>query len=199
MTTETVEPLSASRVTMSSFAASSRLEMVEEDSVIRVGQEAEVALSDAYARPKKGTALTELPPGFDDTFEVTGWEIYDRSLAVLAKDGRVVLALDNREKTTDEVAESIVQRYVSLHGEPMVTVENERVRYQFWQEGTVVLMISDVQGQSGRTLTVALGLQLPMERLRMSPEYAREDADEALAILRRSAGNETKSDPSASE
>lgn len=177
------EVLTANRVTISSFALGAELQMQDEDSVIRVGQDVEAALSGAFAKPKKGTVIREMPPGFDDSFDVSGWEIYDRNVAVLSKEGRVVLALDHREKLTDETAESLALQYVLAFGEPMVVVENDRVRYHFWQEGTVMLMVADAQGRTSRSVTVALGLQTPMEKLRMSPEAARTDAEAALALL----------------
>ena len=192
-----VEPVTSKDVAITSYSMSSKLEMVDGDSVIRVGQLLEDSLRGSYGKPPKATSLTELPPGLDETFEVKGWETYKRTFALVAKEDRVALALDFWEDADASKIRDAETEYELKFGKPDFTVVTDRNSYSFWQDGSVRLMTLQSEGRNGMSFTVALGLTVLMDHLRMSPDTARNDAARAEQLL--SSETETKGELSTSE
>lgn len=173
------EPLTSAdvRVTESSLGAS--LQLRREDSAVRIGMTPEAAVSGAFGRPGRSTRIEELPPGFDESFAVSGWESGRRTFAAVAKEGQVVLALDQTDRATDREVSDAFRTYETAYGEPMAEVVTDHVRYAFWQNGSVRLMVVSYAGNGESSVTVALGLTPAMDRLGMNYESAQRDAEAA--------------------
>lgn len=181
------EPLDATQVRISVDALGSHLRIHSGDTIVGIGQLDETVFRGDFAKPPKATNLTELPPGFDESFSTSGWETFKRNLAGVFKDGRLVLLLDNQDQTAAGEAEGQEAKYERIYGLPTTTASSGSTRYKFWEDGPVRLMTVVSSGADGESFVVALGLVSVMDRLRMDPDSARIDALKADEVLKEGA------------
>lgn len=177
--TDGADVLNASDARITDRDQTSRLDMRINGGAVRVGQLAETVFEDGYRRPPKSTLLTELPPGFDAGFTSQGWETPKRHFSVVIADERVVLALDHWDDIETSDAQIALEQTITLNGKPDGEVGKGTVRYYFWNDGNVRLMVVVDQGEKPTKLTMAIGLSKLLDSLRMDPASAVIDTEKA--------------------
>lgn len=182
---ELAQPESESVITqadlrLTAMDRQSYLAVYEGETDIRLGEKAELALVEEFRKPSKSIDLIELPPGFEDSFSVHGWETETRSVAVIGRDGDIVLVLDSYYGKDEEFAQKLVDRYEYRFGPPVDRILNDNTHYLFWRDGDVRLMVMDDKDSYGKhTLAIGLGQSKTMTTLRMTKEAAQNDAAKA--------------------
>ena len=165
--------------------ARSDLYLLSSTSRIYVGDDPADALGGGFKRPERAALVTRLPAGLDDAFKFTGWEGNDRSLGLVSRNRTVLLAVDTREGITQDFRDQTVADYKRKLGTPR-EVQRSRVRYWFWEQGKVRLMLCSVVDRRGNlSLTSALGVFPLMLHFRMDPDMAEKDASAAEVMFDR--------------
>ncbi len=150
---------------------------------VHVGDPTSLA-QEAFPKPKRSFAITSVPAGFDEKYQVYGWENPTRSFGVLTQKGRIALALDIREHATDALIAEEVKKAMTAYGQPSATYSSGKVQYWFWDDSQVRLMLCAAPDDKGRiALSQALGYAPLMDEFRMSPSAAAEDRVTAERLL----------------
>lgn len=161
----------------------SSLFLLSGPSRIAVGDDPAEAVSGGFKKPERAVTVTRLPVGLDDAFRFSGWEGSDRTLGLVSRNRNVLLAVDTRERVSQEVRDRAVGSYSSRFGKPE-TVSQARVSYWFWEDGNVRLMVcSALDARGDLSLTSALGVAALMNNYRMSKETAEKDAAQAQSMF----------------
>lgn len=133
-----------------------------------------------FPRPGRSFPIQDLPPGLDAQFEVTGWEQGPRSIGMISARGRVALFLEIEERADENLALEQVSEISQANGQPSKTIHKGLVRYWFWESPGERIMVCLSPDSSGRlALSTALGHPSLMTALKMNPEIAVADAEEA--------------------
>lgn len=157
-----------------------RIAMLRQNERLTVGMSQEDALA-LFPEPRRSYALNDVPPGFGDGYRARGWESRLESFGILLFNDRLVFAMRQFEDMEEPQYEDLVREYETALRETESTfVAGRHVRYQFWQDGTQRLMVLAVQRPKDRlNVTVSMGDNVVMDRLRMSESHARDDANRA--------------------
>ncbi len=131
---------------------------------------------DPFRDPKQFVSeFNDLPAKFEYPYTARTWETGKMGLGEILYDGDLVAAVYHQ----DQVTQDRVDEIVAAHGEqigrsrPDTLVTSKRVQYWFWQIETQRLMICAYQkDQKGIELTVAMGDEVVMDGLGMSPAQA---------------------------
>lgn len=172
------------------------LGLLHESQTLHIGDNVDTVFEQDFPRPDKASNVTQMPPGLDNTFRARGWETANESFGVVLKGGRVGLAIYTVTGSDEDFLNELVARYISRFGEPGEKVGAAGVRYWFWQDRDVRLMICSGYSEDGRlSVTSALGLKSLMDFLRMDIVSAREDREEAERLLKNQQSKEKAPTP----
>ncbi|MBX3111427.1 MAG: hypothetical protein KF857_05395 [Fimbriimonadaceae bacterium] len=143
---------------------------------ISYGDDIDVALNEGgFKRPERSASVNRVPGGLGNNYQCYGWETANRAFGVLARKGKVVLALDTYEHADQQALDDLRAAYIKLNGQP-VSVEGTHVHYDFWSTGEARLMLCSTVNELGvLSFSVALGNRDLMTFFRMDPESAKDD------------------------
>ncbi len=176
--------LTADQIESPLAGAESELGLINESQILHIGDSAESVFSQDFPRPERAANVTQMPPGLDTSFRARGWESANQAFGVVLKGGRVALALLTTENEDEEGLGDIVTQYESRFGTPE-RVGSAGVRYWFWQDRDVRLMVCCAYDEDGKmAVTSAIGLKTLMSFLRMDVQDARGDREEAERLRR---------------
>ena len=147
---------------------------------ITVGFGAPNKAFDPFRDPKIFVSeFNDLPARFEYPYTARTWEAGKMGLGEILYDGDLVGAVYHQDQAKQERIDEIVAAHKDqLDGRrPDRLITSRRVTYWFWQIDTQRLMICAYQkDQKGIELTVAMGDEVVMDALGMSPEQAAADA-----------------------
>ncbi len=142
-----------------------------------------------------GFTSERLPAGFETPYVVRAWEGADDGFGLVAFSGKVVCAMYQETRATQDRANEVRQAHQELMKElqPEI-ISGDKVTYYFWNvdvtnaegvlEGRQRMMIMVFQtGPSSVFLTTAIGDEKVMDGLGMSSAQARTDQIEADKIM----------------
>lgn len=155
----------------------SSLFIVHKSSRIQIGADPLDVLSGGYKKPERALSITSIPPGFEDSFRVYGWDSATRSVGLISRNRKVLLAVDTQKKVDATLLDTTLLNARRTFGEPVAQNQADRSNYWFWQENGIRLMICRYVNDSGSvTMTTAIGLNQIMDHFRMSADSATKDA-----------------------
>jgi len=173
------------------------LGLVNEDQVLHIGDTLDSVFNTDFPKPERAANLSQMPPGLDTSFRARGWETNEQAFGVVLKSGRVALAILTTENADEDGLAELVADYEDRFGPAPERVGAGGVRYWFWQDRDVRLMICNAYDEQGRmSVTTALGLKTLMTFLRMDVQDARTDREEAERLRKSQAPNSQSSEPS---
>jgi len=169
----------------------SRLRVLNLSNKLYLGDDVDRAL-EVFGPPPRAYDVTDLPPGWKEQgYQAAGWETGVRPKGEAAVEGfglvlqkdRVALALFTVEHADGQLFSRITSDYQDELKSKPTAVANKRSQYRFWTIGDQVLMVSTTSARSGEAVTVAIGAKALMDGLRMNPDRAKEDIQEAERLL----------------
>lgn len=179
---EAEQALSPAAIVFPKEAPHLTLRMLEAD--IQLGLNLEDAKK-LLPRPGRSFPIQEIPEGLDGQFDVTGWEQGPLSIGMISAKGRVALFLEIQERADQDSALERVAEISDRHGLPSAAVTQGGTRYWFWEApGERIMVCLTPSGEGRFSLSSALGNPILMTTLRMSPQFAQEDAVEAEKLLK---------------
>jgi len=191
--------LTADQIESPLSGAESPLGLINESQILHIGDSTDSVFEQDFPRPERAANVTQMPPGLDTSFRARGWATANQAFGVVFKSGRVALALLTTENEDEEGLQEIVSQYQTRFGAAQETVGTSGVRYWFWQDRDVRLMVCCAFSETGKmSITNAIGLKTLMTFLRMDVQDARRDREEAER-LRRAREAEMKANPATAE
>lgn len=185
---EPAEPLPELRVVMPEDRWATRLGLAEGGSLLKVGDEMDRGF-EVFEKPPRATTFSDMPEPFTPPFQADGWETSGAGFGMIGYRGQVAAAMLTYDRTDPSRLDRILEDYRGLFGPEQSVVESVTGSYRFWQEQDQRLAIVGYRDSRGRlTVTVALGLVPVMDRLRLSPEIARQDLDAAERLRQSGSG-----------
>ncbi len=155
-----------------------RLALIAHGDQLKVGNSLTNA-NQLFPRPKTAFEFTDLPQKFLKPYRSKGWESAREGFGVILFREKIVAALWHIEKATREEQDRLVKKHQSEIPVPSILVPGKHVSYWFWEDAGQRLMICSSQGQGGFVrLTAAIGDDVVMDALKISPDQARKDRDE---------------------
>lgn len=164
----------------------SDLAILAQESQIKLGESPDLVLVDEFRPLQKSIPVVDLPPGFDESFVVSGWESDGRTIALISWHDEILVVLDTRPHLKAEAASEFVDVYRERFGAPMNRVASDHTEFLFWKDGNVRLMVCLYRSPGGKyTVTAGLSLEKAMRTLRMTQESAVVDASLAEDQLKK--------------
>jgi hypothetical protein len=162
---------------------------------VTVGEEAAKAYEGLLAGRTGGFVSERLPQGFDHPYTAKTWQGAEDGFGIIAYEGKVVAAMQQEMRTTQEHANNVRAAYVDLmQGVEPETIGGEKVTYYFWNrdveedgllKGRQILMIMVFQRPANTVfLVAAIGDERVMNALGMNQAEARADQIAADQLLR---------------
>ncbi|MEZ0324460.1 MAG: hypothetical protein ACAH95_01015 [Fimbriimonas sp.] len=162
---------------------------------VHVGDKPDEAFQLLLAGRSGGFTSERLPAGFVTPYVVRAWEGADEGFGLVAYSAKVVCAMYQETKASQDRANEVRQAHQELMGsvQPEI-ISGDKVTYYFWDyqikdaeglvKGTQRLMIMVFQtGPSTVFLTTAMGDSKVMDGLGMNTEQARNDQVQADKIM----------------
>lgn len=130
--------------------------------------------------PKSSYPVRGLPPGFQPPYRADGFETPTIGFGVIYYEGVVAQAMYRELGITQADVMTTVSDYTDVFGPPTDSIPGTKVSYWFWadQKNSQRLMIcavGEIKDAKRWDLTTAVGEDILMDPLRMSPTAAKED------------------------
>ena len=163
----------------------STLAYLKSNKVIHLGESVQTILS-LFPKPEGAIAIRTLPPSLAPPLVANGWDTENESLGVISQEDKVVLIMHTYNQMNPYKAEEMYMRYFKHFGRPSQELLSSDSKYWFWDSRSTRLMIaSSVDTRGDYCLTVAFGVHLVMDRLRMNARDAKEDQLKANQLLKK--------------
>lgn len=150
-----------------------------------------------FSQPKGSRVFSSLPAQFGKDFGAFGWETDEEAFGCILLSVRdpetkktiysnlVVLAMFSRQNVSEGAVGEAISNYTDAFGKPTSTDEGQAVNYAFWiRDERALMLVSSLDLDGKRSMTVALGDPRVMDELRMSPRKASEDHKAVLMRLK---------------
>ena len=173
----------------------SKISLVRKDVRVYVGDQPDQAFQKLLDGRSGGFTSERLPDGFSAPYVVRAWEGADEGFGIVANTGRVVAAMYQETKATQDRANEVRQAHQRELGDlqPEI-ISGDKVTYYFWEIqvrnaddlviGAQRLVIMGFQtGPNTVFLMTAMGDSKVLDGLGLSMNQARQDQIEADKIM----------------
>jgi hypothetical protein len=167
--------------------------LVRQGGIVRVGDTWQTA-REVFPQPSTAFEFDDLPERFRQTYKARGWETAKEGFGVITYQGRIVSAMHQTERATQDQLKAVLDTYRERLGPaPPTEVEGRQVRYYFFEREGQRLMVSAFQGDGdGIRLTEAMGVDEVLNALGINPETAQRDRDRLDQSFLQRAGTPAK-------
>ena len=152
--------------------------VVKKGQPITVGYPSPSSLFDSFKDPKVfGSEFNDLPGKFEYPYRARSWETAKFGFGEILHNGVLVAAMFHEDHLPQSRVDEIVQAHKDqMDGLLPDLITGKRVTYWFWRIDHQVLMICAYQkDQKGFQLTAAMGDEVVLDALGISPAQANTD------------------------
>jgi hypothetical protein len=161
----------------------SHLAIISDKVSVYLGSSAESAMK-LFTRPADAVAVKTLPTSLPLGYVALGWKTETESLGTISQKDQVVLIIHTQRDISKSKAGSVFDQFEKTYGKPLKVLEKEHSIYKFWEANKQRLMICYTADHSQKWhITVALGVNVLMDALRMNAKDAALDQNQAEKML----------------
>ena len=143
---------------------------------LHVGDTWETAV-ELFRPPKNSYEFNDLPPHFQPpAYKAKGWDSRKEGFGVILHEGRIAFAMYQIAKgDIDQFNELIAFHQRQVGRLVMERLDGKHVQYCFWADENQRLMIMGLESKGSMKITIALGDDVVLKALGISPEDAKRD------------------------
>lgn len=152
------------------------LAIFRESGRLQIGDTWDTAI-ELFRPVKNSYEFSDLPPRFTSPmYKARGWDARREGFGALLYKGRIAFAMYQLAKAEPNQFNDFVELHErQLRRHSVEKIDGKRAQYRFWQVDKQRLMILGLETKGVTKITIALGDEVVMKALGISPEDARRE------------------------